>query len=189
MEEWAKMWTWGEVIGRHGEETQNDNGRRLLGSCATNGLTIINGCFEHKDIHKYTWESRGQGLRTIIDYFAVRKTLRQSVADLKVIRGAEAGSDHYLVLMTVTLRWTRGKKEVRNEGNRLRLRKLRNWEARMRFQTELKKPSEEASNRLIDDAEEVWKGFKEAFLAVTERVVGRQKAGRQRKQQADGAMM
>ena len=173
--------TWGEVIGRHGEETQNDNGRRLLGSCATNGLTIMNGCFEHKDIHKYTWESRGRGLRTIIDYFAVRKALRQTVADVKVIRGAEAGSDHYLVLMKVDLRWTRGKKEVRNEGNRLRLRKLRNWEVRMRFQTELKKLFEEASNRLIDDAEEVWKVFKEAILAVTERVVGRQKAGRQRK--------
>ena len=47
--------TWGEAIGRHGEETQNDNGRRFLGSCATNGLKIMNGCFEHKDIHKYTW--------------------------------------------------------------------------------------------------------------------------------------
>ena len=46
--------TWGEVIGRHGEETQNDNGRRFLGSCTTNGLTIMNGCFEHKEIHKYT---------------------------------------------------------------------------------------------------------------------------------------
>ena len=34
--------TWGEVIERHGEETQNGNGRRFLGSCATNGLTIDN---------------------------------------------------------------------------------------------------------------------------------------------------
>ena len=66
----------------------------------------MNGCFEHKDIHKYTWECRGQGLRTIIDYFAVRKALRQTVADVKVIQGAEAGSDHYLVLMKVNLRWT-----------------------------------------------------------------------------------
>ena len=41
--------TWGEVIGRHGEETQNDNGRKFLGFCTTNGLTIMNGCFEHKE--------------------------------------------------------------------------------------------------------------------------------------------
>ena len=98
--------TWEEVIGRHGEDTQNDNGRRFLGTCATNGLTIMNGCLEHKDIHKYTWECRGRGLCTIIDYLAVRKARRETVADDKAIRGAEAGSDHYLVLMKMNLRWT-----------------------------------------------------------------------------------
>ena len=72
--------TWGEVIWRYGEETQNDNGRKFLRSCTTNGLTIINRCFEHKEIHKYTWECRGRGLRIIIDYFAVRKDLRPAVA-------------------------------------------------------------------------------------------------------------
>ena len=138
--------TWGEVIGRHGEETQNDNGRRLLGSCATNGLTIMNGCLSIKIFTSTHGRVGVEGLRTITDYYAVRKALRQTVADVKVIRGAEAGSDHYLVLIKVDLRWTRGKKEVRNEGNRLRLRKLSNWEVRMRFQTELKKLFEEASN-------------------------------------------
>ena len=77
--------------------------------------------------------------------------------------------------MKVNLRWTQRKKEVRNEENRLRLRKLRNWEVRMRFQTELMKLFEEARNRLIDDAEEVCKVFKEAILALTERVAGRQR--------------
>ena len=48
-------------------------------------LTIMNGYFEHKDIHKYTWECRGRGLRTIIDYFAVRKAIRPAVANVKVI--------------------------------------------------------------------------------------------------------
>ena len=51
----------------------------------------------------------------------------------------------------------------------------------MRFQIELKKLFEKASNHLIEDAEEVWKVFKGAILAVAERVVGRQKAGRHRK--------
>ena len=27
--------TWEEVIGKHGEDTQNDNGRRFLETCAT----------------------------------------------------------------------------------------------------------------------------------------------------------
>ena len=100
-------------------------------------MIIMNGHFEHNDIHKYTWECRGRGLRTIIDYFAVRKSLRPAVADVKVIRGAEAGSDHYLVLMKANLRWGQQKKVIRNEGNRLRLRKLRDLGVRVRFQAEL----------------------------------------------------
>lgn len=89
----------------------NDNGR-FLESCATNGLTNMN-VFEHKDTHKYTWECRGGSLHIFIDYFAVRKALRPTVADVKVIRGAEAGSDHYLFLMKVNIRWSRRKKVMR----------------------------------------------------------------------------
>ena len=123
-------------------------------------------------ISTYTRECRGRSLHTIIDYFAVRKALRQTVVDVKVIRGAEAGSDHYLVLMKVNLRWTRPKKEVRNEGTRLRLRKLMDWGERVRFQTELGKLFEKASDCVGEDVGEVWKEFKGAILEVTERVVG-----------------
>ena len=90
---------WGGVIGRHGEETKTRSGQRLLSVCAANELMILNTFFQHKDIHKYTWESRRRGLRSIIDYFVVKKALRTGVADVKVIRGAEVGGDHYLVLM------------------------------------------------------------------------------------------
>ena len=171
--------TWGEVIGRYGEETQNDNGRRFLGSCTTNGLTIMNGRFEHKEIHKYTWECRGRGLRTIIDYFAVRKDLRPAVADVKVIRGAEAGSDHYLVLMKVNLRWSRQEKVLRNEGNRprLRLKKLIDWGVRVRFQTELGKFFEKARDSGGEDVEEAWKEFKGAILASDREGSGQTESG------------
>ena len=165
------------MIGRHGEETQNGNGRRFLGSCATNVLTIMNGYFEHKDIYKYMWECRGQGLRTIIDYFAVRKAIRPAVVDVKVIRGVETGSDHYLV----NLRWSQGKKVMRNERNRLRLRKLMYWEEIVRFQTELGKMFEKTSDHMGEDVEVAWKEFKGAILAVTESVVCRQRAGKHRK--------
>ena len=49
---------WGGVIGRHGEETKTRSGQRLLSVCAANELVILNTFFQHKDIHKYTWESR-----------------------------------------------------------------------------------------------------------------------------------
>ena len=83
--------------------------------------------------------------------------------------------------MKVNLRWTQRKKEVRNEGTRLRLRKLLDWGERVRFQTELGKLFEKASDRVGEDVEEVWKDFKGAILEVTERVVGRQSFGKHRK--------
>ena len=52
--------TWGEVIGRHGEAAKNGNGQRLLRLCATNELVVLNSFYQHKDIHKFTWESEGQ---------------------------------------------------------------------------------------------------------------------------------
>ena len=57
--------TWGEVIGRHGEETKNDNGQRLLRLCIMNELIILNTFYYHKDIHKLTWESKGRGLMQV----------------------------------------------------------------------------------------------------------------------------
>ena len=57
--------TWGEVIGRHGEETKNNNGQRLLRLCIMNELIILNTFYYHKDIHKLTWESKGRGLMQV----------------------------------------------------------------------------------------------------------------------------
>ena len=83
--------------------------------------------------------------------------------------------------MKVNIRWGQGKKVMRNEGNRLRLRKLMNWEERMRFQTELGKMFEKARDHLSEDVEVAMKEFKGAILAVIESVVGRQRAGKHRK--------
>lgn len=98
-----KIEAWGGVIGRHGEEVKNRNGQKQLDLYAANELVVLNTHYQHKDIHRYTWESRRRGLRSIINYFTVKKVLRPGVADAKMIRGAELDSDHYLVLMKVDL--------------------------------------------------------------------------------------
>ena len=61
--------TWGGVIGRYGEEVKNRN-RQKLGLCATNKLIVLHTIYQPspaKDIHKYTRESKGRGLRSIIE--------------------------------------------------------------------------------------------------------------------------
>ena len=54
---------WGDVIGKHGEVVENGNGTRLLQFCAENDLVIANSWFQHKEIHKFTWECRRKNQR------------------------------------------------------------------------------------------------------------------------------
>lgn len=84
-----------DVVGRYGEETVNDNGKRLIEVCMQYGLKIWNGFFKHKDIHKFTW-IRGTR-RTIIDYVLGKHNNKAKVEDIRVYRGAECNSDHYLL--------------------------------------------------------------------------------------------
>ena len=80
---------WREVIGGCGEETCNDNGRRLLEFCATNGLIVCNTWYQHKEIHQFTWECKGRGLKSIIDYFLVKREDRRRIKDIH--KGCERG--------------------------------------------------------------------------------------------------
>ena len=172
---------WGEVIGRHGEETKNRNGQRLLSACAANELVILNTFFQHKDIHKYTWESRGRGLRTIIDYFVVRKALRAGVADVKVIRGAEVGSDHYLVLMKLKLKIRKQRKPEKSIQQKLRLNKLMEKEVTRKFQRELDIRLRQRACKREEGVENTWQGFRDTIKDVAEKVIGRSRKRRQRR--------
>lgn len=85
------------VVRKYGENTRNDNGNRLIDFCRLNGLIIANTFFDHKDIHKYTRKAPSRNERSIIDYILIEKSRRHLVKNIRVKRGPEIGSDHYLV--------------------------------------------------------------------------------------------
>ena len=72
---------------------KNDSGDKLLRFCAVNDMLVMNSWFQHKDIHKFTWTCPGRGLKSIIDYFVVRRDTRVRVKDVKVVREADVSSD------------------------------------------------------------------------------------------------
>lgn len=61
-----------DVVGNWGEDTENDNGKRLIEFCKEQECVIMNTKFKHKDIHKYTWINPSRNLKSIIDYVIVR---------------------------------------------------------------------------------------------------------------------
>ena len=58
--------TWKGVIGRHKIISANQNDQYLLQFCSSNGLSIMNTFFQHKDVHKYTWYRSSMGQMSLI---------------------------------------------------------------------------------------------------------------------------
>ena len=85
---------------------------------------------------------------------------------MKVIRGAEVGSDRHLVLMKVRLKVQR-QKRYREAGNcKLRVHKLESKEAKKEFQQEFREVNRQI-READDGGDNVKKAWKEFRLAIT----------------------
>lgn len=102
-----------QIVGSHGEETHNNNGQRLIDICEQHELRIMNGYFNHKDIHKYTWREIARNRKSIIDYLIVRQQTNMEILDVRAYRGPDCGSDHYLVKSKIFLPFVNTSKELR----------------------------------------------------------------------------
>ena len=86
------------VMGSQGCETINNNGERLVNVCLNNNCVIGGTIFQHKDIYKLTWKSPDGKTVNQIDHVVINNKWRRSLNDVHTCRGADAGSDHYLVM-------------------------------------------------------------------------------------------
>lgn len=126
------------VMGRHGEDTKNSNGKRLIDFCIQNRLIIQNSFFEHKDCHKFTREEKGRNEKSIIDYILTERDSRKDIKDVRVYRSAELGTDHYLLLSKTKIVMETAKQEktkgrMRKETKSIRIYKLENMEIRTKY--------------------------------------------------------
>ena len=86
-----------DIVGPYGGTSTNDNGERLIGLCHEYTLRIQNGFFRHKDIHRYTWVQPTLQRKSIIDFIITKQYSHVKLYDVRVHRGAECGTDHYLL--------------------------------------------------------------------------------------------
>ena len=107
---------WEDVMGRQGLGEMNDNGERLLSYCSTNKLKVGGSLFNHRDIHKGTWRSPNGLTVNQIDHICVSRRWASSIQDVRANRGADVGSDHYLVtaIMRMKLK-SLGKKKINHK--------------------------------------------------------------------------
>ena len=90
-------------------QVSNDNGERLEDLCGIHQLSIGGKMFPHRDHHKGTWRSPDGTTVTQIDHLCVGNKWRSSLLDVRVLRSADIGSDHYLVRGKVRIRLSAAK--------------------------------------------------------------------------------
>ena len=105
------------VVGNFGKYMVNDNGERLIELCTQTLLKIWNGFFNHKNIHKYTWEQHTKNLRTIIDYIITKQDLKLQIQDVRAYRGPNCGTDHKLLVAKILFPYMHTSTDKHEEKN------------------------------------------------------------------------
>ena len=94
-------------MGREGCGIINDNGEKFVNFCPNNKCVIGGTIFQHNDIHndihKLTWKSPDDRTVNQIDHVVINNKWGRSLKDVHTCRGADAGSDHYLVVSRLKL--------------------------------------------------------------------------------------
>ena len=93
-----------EVMGKHGLGEMNENGEFFTELCSANKMVIGGTIYPHKRIHKAMWVSPDHTTENQIDHLCILKRFRRSLIDVRVMRGADAASDHHLVLAKIKLK-------------------------------------------------------------------------------------
>ena len=133
---------WDDVRGKHGLGKMNEAGLFLLSFCSAMSLTIMNTCFEKRDIYKRTWQHPGTKQWHCIDYILMRQNQRRRCVDAQVMRGAECWTDHRMVRAKVLVEYNQPRRKQKSEPrglNHLNMHQLRNEDVSSKFNKTLAK--------------------------------------------------
>jgi hypothetical protein len=91
--------------------------------------------FPHRNIRKYTWTSLDGKNHNQIDHTLIDRREHSSIQDVRSFRGADCGTDHYLVVAKVRERLAVSKQKF--YGKKFNLSKLNELEVRKQYQIEI----------------------------------------------------
>ena len=165
------------IMGTHGLGEMNDNGERFSDFCAVNNMVIGGSVFPHKRIHKATWVSRDRKTENQIDHITIAKKFRSSMIDVQVKRGADAASDHHLVICKLRLKLKAAKKLQEQSGKKYNVSSLKKKETLNSFKISLKNRYEALDCDV--DLDTLWTGVKQMYTDTCDSILG--KTNHQRK--------
>ncbi|XP_056017321.1 craniofacial development protein 2-like [Ostrea edulis] len=120
----------------HGIGNMNENGELFADFCAVNKLMIGGTFFPHKTCHKITWVSPAGNAENQIDHIAISHRWRTSLQDVRNKRGANAASDHHLLMDTIKLKLL-SKKKTEPKRKKFNVAKLKEPSTKQNYQITL----------------------------------------------------
>ena len=161
------------ALGKHGCGKMNENGERLADFCLSNNCVIGGTIFPHKNIHKLTWNSPDKKTINQIDHIIINNKWRKSMKDVRVFRGADANSDHYLVTTLIKLKL----KKQPTEGEQRKLldiTRLKSPAVLKEFVIDIKNRFSALSNISEEEGtvEKQWENIKDTYNGAAEEKIG-----------------
>jgi exonuclease III len=169
---------WAGTVGKFPWGETNERGLRLLEFARLHNLTIANTLFPHKASRRTTWHSPNGQFSNQIDFILTSKRFKSGINANKTrtFPGADIGSDHDLVMMTMKTRLSRRSKP-KNPRIRFNLEKLNDKSIAEEFQAKI--GGKFAPLLLVEDIDELTEGFNQALTEVAQEVLGKQRKKKQ----------
>jgi len=113
----------------------NDNGTKLIDFAICKGLVIKSTMFPRKNIHKYTWISPDGKHKNRIDHVLVTNRFKNSIVNIRSLRGVGIDSDHVLLGIWVKVKLKRlMTKNQRKKARQFDINKLKDSVIRKNFE-------------------------------------------------------
>ena len=151
----------------------NDNGEKFVNFCLNHNCVICGTIFQHKEIHKLTWKSPDGLTVNQIDHVVINNKWRRSLKDVHTCRGADAGSDHYLVVSRIKL--CLRKVPIKHDRQmRYNIARLKHEDTQKAFVLEVKNQFQKLSTDELDypSVEERWNQIKATYCTAAESALG-----------------
>ena len=161
------------TMGRHGTGEQNENGELFTTFCTFNDLVIGGTLFPHKTIHKNSWISPDGRTENQIDHFTIGRKWRRSLHDVRVKRGADAASDHHLVVATLKIKLKAYKEHAGRPSHKFNVLFLKEESKAQEFTTELRNRFRVLSILPDESIEEHWSNLRETWKSTCKTVLGK----------------
>ena len=94
---------------------------------------VSSTCFPHKEIHKQTWRSPDGKTNNQTDYILRDERNASSILDVKLCRGANSDSGHFLAEGKYRCKTAYSKHELNKNTKKFQVEKLREPSTAMKF--------------------------------------------------------